>query len=335
MAFLFSFFLVAMTPRVNVSRRVSAQVAVHRRQQVQSHRAAHAAKQPQRSLSDPRITDQCRFVSSGRKWRWINGKGARKTTCLLSWGRWLLVIYPEEVRLSVPRFCKALPYFLPPERLVLHISQAHLPFPASPGGTLLRSVPRGPRSAARTFIGSLGSSTVKGRLFSECEDGLCCRLTAPCFIKSSERETKLVRRPTFNWKDISRCVCGGGFILTGPKERFLNESSSVLDRGFVLMQVLFFVHVWESSASSRSMVFKRKLAESDNPLVSEGLREAISSYLQMTEGSSDSWETWGCSHIQRGRCNLVLWTVLCLPGEEAFCTDKLSICWPARRSRRG
>ncbi|XP_011612619.2 src-like-adapter 2 [Takifugu rubripes] len=80
--------------------------------------------------------------------------------------------------------------------------------------------------------------------YSECADGLCCQLTAPCFIKSSERETKLVRRPTFNWKDISR-----------------------------------------------SMVFKRKLAETDNPLVSEGLREAISSYLQMTEGSSDSWET--------------------------------------------
>ncbi|TNM88414.1 hypothetical protein fugu_004668 [Takifugu bimaculatus] len=103
---------------------------------------------------------------------------------------------------------------------------------------------RGPRSAARTFIGSPGRSTVKGRLFSECADGLCCRLTAPCFIKSSEGETKLVRRPTFNWKDISR-----------------------------------------------SMVFKKKLTESDNPLVSEGLREAISSYLQMTEGSSDSWET--------------------------------------------
>ncbi|TWW61577.1 Src-like-adapter 2 [Takifugu flavidus] len=80
--------------------------------------------------------------------------------------------------------------------------------------------------------------------YSECADGLCCRLTAPCFIKSSEGETKLVRRPTFNWKDISR-----------------------------------------------SMVFKKKLTESDNPLVSEGLREAISSYLQMTEGSSDSWET--------------------------------------------
>lgn len=41
-------------------------------------------------------------------------------------------------------------------------------------------------------------------------------------------------------------VCGGVFILTareGFKERFLNESSSVLDRGFFLMQVLVFVHV--------------------------------------------------------------------------------------------
>lgn len=39
----FFFFFVAMTPRVIISRRVSAQVAVHRHQQVQSHRAAHAA----------------------------------------------------------------------------------------------------------------------------------------------------------------------------------------------------------------------------------------------------------------------------------------------------
>uniref|UniRef100_H3CPC9 Src like adaptor 2a n=1 Tax=Tetraodon nigroviridis TaxID=99883 RepID=H3CPC9_TETNG len=82
--------------------------------------------------------------------------------------------------------------------------------------------------------------------YSESAGGLCCRLTAPCFIKSSDGESKFApataRRPTFNWKDISR-----------------------------------------------SMIFKRERTESDNSLVSEGLREAISSYLQMTEGDENSW----------------------------------------------
>lgn len=42
-------------------------------------------------------------------------------------------------------------------------------------------------------------------------DGLCCRLTGPCFIRGLDegRQTRLVptarRRPTINWKDISRC----------------------------------------------------------------------------------------------------------------------------------
>lgn len=43
--------------------------------------------------------------------------------------------------------------------------------------------------------------------------------------------------------------------------------------------------------SSRSVIFKRKRTESDNSLVSEGLREAITSYLQMTEGNDHSWDT--------------------------------------------
>ncbi|XP_040014837.1 src-like-adapter 2 [Xiphias gladius] len=41
---------------------------------------------------------------------------------------------------------------------------------------------------------------------------------------------------------------------------------------------------------SRSAIFRRTRTESDNSLVSEGLREAISSYLQMTEGNDDSWD---------------------------------------------
>ncbi|KAK5872958.1 hypothetical protein PBY51_013612 [Eleginops maclovinus] len=42
---------------------------------------------------------------------------------------------------------------------------------------------------------------------------------------------------------------------------------------------------------SRSMLFRRKRTESDNSLVSEGLRDAITSYLQMTEGNDHSWDT--------------------------------------------
>ncbi|XP_034548993.1 src-like-adapter 2 [Notolabrus celidotus] len=87
--------------------------------------------------------------------------------------------------------------------------------------------------------------------YSECVDGLCCRLTGPCFIKgfNNAREARpvptAIRRPTLNWKDISR-----------------------------------------------SMIMRRKRTESDsNSLVSEGLREAITSYLQMTEGSNHSWDT--------------------------------------------
>ncbi|XP_044075983.1 src-like-adapter 2 [Siniperca chuatsi] len=86
--------------------------------------------------------------------------------------------------------------------------------------------------------------------YSEVADGLCCRLTEPCFIQGFDnaREARpiptTVRRPTINWKDISR-----------------------------------------------SVILKRKRTESDNSLVSEGLREAITSYLQMTEGNDHSWDT--------------------------------------------
>uniref|UniRef100_UPI0037E85269 src-like-adapter 2 n=1 Tax=Semicossyphus pulcher TaxID=241346 RepID=UPI0037E85269 len=83
--------------------------------------------------------------------------------------------------------------------------------------------------------------------YLECVDGLCCRLTGPCFIKGLDQARPVpitIRRPTFNWKDISR-----------------------------------------------SMLFRRKRTESDNSLVSEGLREAITSYLQMTESHDHSWDT--------------------------------------------
>lgn len=47
--------------------------------------------------------------------------------------------------------------------------------------------------------------------FTESADGLSCRLTAPCFIQGLDnaREARpiptTIRRPTVQWKDISRC----------------------------------------------------------------------------------------------------------------------------------
>ncbi|CAN9512493.1 unnamed protein product [Ophioblennius macclurei] len=86
--------------------------------------------------------------------------------------------------------------------------------------------------------------------YSESKDGLCCLLTAPCFIKGLDNAMEarsvptVVRRPTINWKDVTR-----------------------------------------------SVILRRKQTESDNSLVSEGLREAISSYLQLTEGDDSCWDT--------------------------------------------
>lgn len=87
--------------------------------------------------------------------------------------------------------------------------------------------------------------------YTESANGLCCRLTEPCFIQGSDNSRQTARpiptttrRPTINWKDISR-----------------------------------------------SVIFRRKRTESDHSLVSEGLREAISSYLQMTEDNDHSWDT--------------------------------------------
>ncbi|XP_010793192.1 src-like-adapter 2 [Notothenia coriiceps] len=86
--------------------------------------------------------------------------------------------------------------------------------------------------------------------YSESAGGLCVRLTGPCHIQGLDNPTEdrpvpiTIRRPTINWKDISR-----------------------------------------------SAIFRRKRTESDNSLVSEGLREAITSYLQITEGNDHSWDT--------------------------------------------
>ncbi|XP_014866907.1 PREDICTED: src-like-adapter 2 [Poecilia mexicana] len=83
--------------------------------------------------------------------------------------------------------------------------------------------------------------------YSELPDGLCCRLTVPCFIQGLDEPRPVpttVRRPTINWREISR-----------------------------------------------SVILGRKRTESDNSLVSDGLREAISSYLQLTECKDYSWDT--------------------------------------------
>ncbi|KAM4582020.1 src-like-adapter 2 [Fundulus diaphanus] len=83
--------------------------------------------------------------------------------------------------------------------------------------------------------------------YAETPDGLCCRLTAPCFIQGQDDPRPVpitVRRPTMNWREISR-----------------------------------------------SAILRRKRTESDNSLVSDGLREAISSYLQLTECNDHSWDT--------------------------------------------
>lgn len=83
--------------------------------------------------------------------------------------------------------------------------------------------------------------------YTENADGLCCQLTKPCFIGGMDniRPTPMViRKPTVNWKDISR-----------------------------------------------SVILKRNRRENGNSLVSEGLCEAINSYLLMTEGNDLSWDT--------------------------------------------
>lgn len=46
-----------------------------------------------------------------------------------------------------------------------------------------------------------------GAPFTEFPNGLCCQLTAPCFIQGLDTPRPVpntIRRPTINWKDISR-----------------------------------------------------------------------------------------------------------------------------------
>lgn len=54
--------------------------------------------------------------------------------------------------------------------------------------------------------------------------------------------------------------------------------------------IVFKTHIPLLSPPLRSVIFRRKRTESDHSLVSEGLREAINSYLQMTEGNEHSWD---------------------------------------------
>uniref|UniRef100_A0A3Q2XEZ2 Src like adaptor 2a n=1 Tax=Hippocampus comes TaxID=109280 RepID=A0A3Q2XEZ2_HIPCM len=87
--------------------------------------------------------------------------------------------------------------------------------------------------------------------YSESADGLCCRLKEPCFI----RGLSVPREDR----------------LAGPaaNRKPTNNRKDV----------------------SRSMILNRRRTESGGSKLSEGLREAISSYLQMTEDSSHGWDT--------------------------------------------
>lgn len=134
--------------------------------------------------------------------------------------RLLLAFCAEEDQPLLHGLCEALPHFLPAEQLGLHLTWEHLPLSASPGGTLLRSVCCQITRLDKTIKKLNSISFNNGGLLPGCADGLCCRLTGPCFIKglNEGRETRLVptarRRSTINWKDISRC--GSICCLQGP-----------------------------------------------------------------------------------------------------------------------
>ncbi|KAM4613591.1 src-like-adapter 2 [Polymixia lowei] len=91
--------------------------------------------------------------------------------------------------------------------------------------------------------------------YSESPHGLCCPLREPCFIQGSNNTTE----------------------MTVPVPRTIRRPTLN----------------WKDV--SRSMIFKRNRAESEHSLVSEGLREAISSYLYMTETNGQDidkgWDT--------------------------------------------
>lgn len=78
----------------------------------------------------------------------------------------------------------------------------------------------------------------------------------------------------------------------------------------------------------RSVILRRKRTDSGHSLVSEGLREAITSYLQMTEGDEHSWDTWGkafglpeltTSNIQHEVLCCVCHSSTSKPEEEVLC----------------
>lgn len=125
--------------------------------------------------------------------------------------RLLLAVCPEEDQLFIPGLREALPHLSPPQWLGLHISGTHLPVPAPPGGTLLRFAPRLVSCLKNTRDSSQRSDIKMSPPFSESADGLCCRLTGPIFIRGFDhaRDARPIptttRRPTINWKDISRC----------------------------------------------------------------------------------------------------------------------------------
>lgn len=127
--------------------------------------------------------------------------------------RLLLAVCPEALQLFISGRCKALPHLSPPKWLGLHISRTHLPLPALPGGTLYRFVVTMRLCfLAWTYQRQLQKDDIKMLPISPgVADGLCCRLTEPCFIQGFDNAREAmpmptnIRRPTINWKDISRC----------------------------------------------------------------------------------------------------------------------------------
>lgn len=126
---------------------------------------------------------------------------------------------------------------------------------------------------------------------------------------------------------------------------FIHQLKSVLDTMNPclgkLKPILWSLYSFGSfSVSFRSVIFKRKRTESGNSLVSEGLREAITSYLQMTEGNDHSWDTWGktadqSERMKSVRCCPASSVSLGKPVDKVVCVPMRSLHWPAWSSNGG
>jgi len=135
--------------------------------------------------------------------------------------RLLLIVYIKKTWVILG-LGEALPYQPSPERLVLHLPEAHLLLAAGPGSALYRWV--GGLCGEHQKLISIRVTTrlhdTAHFTFTEFADGLCCTLEEPCFILGSDNITSsssssttqmtslmplTIRRPSISWKDMSRC----------------------------------------------------------------------------------------------------------------------------------